>query len=217
MRLLQFAYSPFAAKIRKVLELKGIAFEIVNVPYLDRRELVELTGGTLQIPVLEDGARVMDESARITAYLDETYQPSLREDPLSVVIEGWADNVLEDVTFRLGSPGVFDRFAELEGGRKDAPAFFRLVKERRWGPGCIDAWRASERALTERTVALLRPIGRTLAERPFVLGQLASLADAAIYGQLFMVEIGLPGFVERELPALDGWYRRVAAERLQGL
>src|SRR5512140_3130528 len=102
MRLHQFPYSPFAAKVRKCLELKGIAFEVVNVPYLDRRELVELTGGTLQIPVLEDGARVMDESARITAYLDETYQPSLREVPLSVVIEGWADNVLEDVTFRLG-------------------------------------------------------------------------------------------------------------------
>src|SRR5512141_542447 len=103
MRLLQFAYSPFAAKVRKVLELKGLEAEIVNVPYLDRRELVALTGGSLQIPVLEDGGRVMDESARITAYLDETYAPSLRQDPLSVVIESWADNVLEDVTFRLGS------------------------------------------------------------------------------------------------------------------
>jgi glutathione S-transferase len=216
MRLLQFAYSPFAAKVRKVLELKGLEFELVNVPYLDRRELVALTGGTLHIPVLEDGARVLDESARITAYLDETYEPSLREDPLSVVLEGWADNVLEDVAFRLGSPGVLDRFAGLEGGRQDAPAFFRLVKERRWGPGCIDAWRASERALADRVVALLRPIGQSLAGRPFVLGKRASVADAAIYGQLFMVEIGLPGFVERELPALAGWYRRVAAERLHG-
>ncbi len=173
-----------------------------------------LTGGTLQIPVLEDGAQVMDESARITAYLDQAYSPSLREDPLAVVLESWADNVLEDVTFRLGSPGVLDRFAELEGGRVDAPAFFRLVKERRWGPGCIDTWRASERALADRVIALLRPIGHALGGRPFLLGQRASLADAAVYGQLFMVEIGLPGFVERELPALAGWYRRIAAERL---
>ena len=214
MRLLQFAYSPFAAKVRKCLELKGLEFEIVNVPYLDRRELVALTGGTLHVPVLEDRGRVMEESARITAYLDETYRPSLREDPLAVVIEGWADNVLEDVAFRLGSPGVFDRFAELEGGRADTPAFFRLIKERRWGPGCLDAWRSGERSLADRLVSLLRPIGEALAGRPFLLGQRPSLADAAVYGQLFMVELALPGLLERELPGLAAWYRRTAAERL---
>lgn len=213
MRLFQFSYSPFAAKVRKCLELKGLEVEIVDVPYLDRRELTALTGGTLQIPVLEDGGRVMDESARITAYLDQTYQPSLREDPLAAVVEGWADNVLEDVAFRLASPGIFDRFAELEGGRSDAPAFFRLVKERKWGTGCLDSWRDSGRALSDRVVSLLRPIGHSLADRPFVLGKRPSLADAAVYGQLFMVEIGLPGFVERELPALSSWFRRVAEAR----
>ena len=211
MRLHQFPYSPFAAKVRKYLELKGLACEIVNVPYLDRRELVALTGGTMQIPVLEDGGRVLDESARITAYLDETYRPSLREDSLAIVVEGWADNVLEDVAFRLATPGVKDRFAELEGGRRDAPAFFRLVKERKYGPGCVESWRTAERVLAERLAALLSPLGQALAARPFVLGTTASLADAAVYGQLYMVEFGLPGFVERELPALAGWYRRLGS------
>jgi len=213
MRLHQFPYSPFAAKVRKYLELKGLSCEIVNVPYLDRRELVALTGGTMQIPVLEDGGRVLDESARITAYLDEVYRPSLREDPLASVLEGWADNVLEDVAFRLATPGVHDRFAELEGGRRDAPAFFRLVKERKYGPGCVEGWRSAERALVERLGALLVPIGRALAARPFILGTRPSLADAAVFGQLFMVEFGLPGFVEHELPALSGWYRRVGAAK----
>jgi glutathione S-transferase len=37
MRLFQFSYSPFAAKVRACLELKGVAFEPVEVPYLDRR------------------------------------------------------------------------------------------------------------------------------------------------------------------------------------
>lgn len=213
MRLHQFPYSPFAAKVRKCLELKGLEFEVVDVPYLDRRALVALTGGTLQIPVLEDGARVMDESARITAYLDERYPPSLREDPLAPVIEGWADNVLEDVAFRLATPGLCDRFAELEGGRADAPAFFRLVKERKFGPGCVEAWRASERAYAARVAELVRPIGRAVAARPFVLGARPSLADAAVYGQLFMLEVARPGWVERELPSLAGWYRRVATLR----
>ncbi len=215
MRLHQFPYSPFAAKVRKCLELKGLAFEVVNVPYLDRRALVALTGGTLQIPVLEDGQRVMDESARITAYLDETYAPTLRHEPLAPVLEGWADNVLEDTAFRLASPGILDRMAEIEG-RADAPAFFRLTKERKFGPGCVDAWRGAERALADRVVALLRPIGRALADRAFVLGAGPTVADAAIYGQLFMLEFALPGFVRRELPGLAPWFARLAGERPHG-
>ena len=212
MRLHQFPYSPFAAKVRKCLELKGVAFEVVNVPYLDRRALVALTGGTLHVPVLEDGRQVMDESARITAYLDATYPPSLRDDPLAPVVEGWADNVLEDVAFRLASPGILDRLAELEG-REDVPAFFRLTKERKYGPGCIGAWRGAERALADRVIALLRPIGQALADRPFVLGPRPSVADAAIYGQLLMLEFAHPGFVGRELPLMASWYAGLAVER----
>lgn len=210
MRLHQFSYSPFAAKVRKCLELKGLACELVEVPYLDRRALVALTGGTLQIPVLEDGAVVLDESARITAYLDERYAPSLREDPLAAVLEGWADQVLEDVAFRLAAPGLYDRFAELQGGRADAPAFFRLVKERKFGAGCLDAWRAAGPALTARVQELLRPLERVLAGREHLLGARPSLADAAVFGQLAMLEVGCPGFVERHLPGTSAWYRRVA-------
>ncbi len=213
MRLHQFSFSPFAAKVRKCLELKGLAFEAVEVPYLDRRALVALTGGTLQIPVLEDGERVMEESARITAYLDERYPRSLRTDPLAAVVEGWADNVVEDVAFRLASPGIHARFASLQGGREDAAAFFRMVKERKFGAGCLDAWRASEAALAERLSGLLAPVARAVAERPFVLAIGPSLADAAVYGQLFMLEAGLPGYVARRLPGLVDWYRRVHEAR----
>lgn len=213
MRLHQFPYSPFAAKVRKCLELKGLAFEIVNVPYADRRALVAVTGGTVQIPVIEDGARVLDESARITAYLDERHPPSLREDPLAVVIEGWADNVLEDAAFRLAAPAIHDRMAEAEG-RPDAPALYRLIKERKFGSGCLEAWRAAERALADRVVSMLLPLGQAVGHRPFLLGTRASLADAAVYGQLFMLEVALPGFLKREAPALSAWFDRIANERV---
>jgi glutathione S-transferase len=213
MRLHQFSHSPFAAKVRKCLELKGLAFEVVEVPYLDRRGLVSLTGGTLQIPVLEDGERVMDESAKITAYLDERYPHSLRTDPLAVVVEGWADNVLEDVAFRLASPGIHARFASLQGGREDAASFFRMVKERKFGAGCLDAWRASEAALAERLSDLLAPVARAVAKRPFVLAAGPSLADAAVYGQLFMLEVGLPGYVAHRLRGFVDWYHRMQETR----
>ncbi len=212
IRLHQFVHSPYAAKVRKCLELKGLAFEVVEVPYMDRRELVALTGGIL-VPAIEDGGKGMAESARITAYLDERYAPSLREDPRAVVMEGWADNVLEDVAFRIASPGLQDRFAELQGGRQDAAALFRLLKERKFGPGCIEAWRANQAALTGRLRELLEPIESAVAGGGFVLGGAPSLADAAIWGELWMLEVGLPGFVDRTLPGLSAWYRRVGEAR----
>src|SRR6266496_629428 len=180
MRLFQFSYSPFAAKVRKCLELKGLAYDLVEVPYLDRRELVGLTGGYAHIPVLEDGGRVVTESARITAYLDERYAPSLRADPVAALVEGWADGVLEDVLFRLATPGVEARFAELQGGREDARALFRIVKERKFGTGCVDAWKRDANVLSARVAELLAPVAAAVADRPFLLGARPSLADAAV-------------------------------------
>ncbi len=47
---------------------------------------------------------------------------SLRLDPLAVVVEQWAEGPLEDVAFRVVTPGLEARFAEIQGGREDARA-----------------------------------------------------------------------------------------------
>jgi glutathione S-transferase len=212
MRVYQFAYSPFAAKVRKCLELKHLTYQVVEVPYLDRRELLAVSGGWAHVPVLVDGHTVVTDSPRITAYLDERYEPSLRPGTLvgaATVYEQWADQVLEDVAFRLAAPHVEERMAALNGGREDARAMYRLVKERKFGPGCIDAWRAAGAELGARLAALLHPLGGTLAVQPFLLGERPTLADAAVWGNLYMVESVLPGRVASIGPALGEWYRRV--------
>ena len=208
MRLFQFSYSPFAAKVRRCLELKGLAHEVVEVPYLDRRELVALTGGYAQVPVLVDGERVVTDSAHITAYLDQHYPFSLRRNPLSVLLEQWADGPLEELAFKVACPGLEERMAALFG-REDARALFRLMKERRYGPGCIELWRREAKALSEELVALLAPVAQAAAKEPFLLGEAPSLADAAVYGQLFMVEVGVPGFIPARAPFLRDWWERV--------
>jgi glutathione S-transferase len=163
--------------------------------------------------VLEDEGRVVTDSARITAYLDERYPPSLRGDPLAVVIEQWAEGPLEDVAFRVATPGLEARFAQLQGGREDARALFRLVKERRYGAGCVEAWRRDADALSVRLCDLLAPVAEAVARRPFLLGETPSLADAAVYGQLVMVECGAPGWIAVRMPSLRDWSERVRAAR----
>ena len=216
MKLFQFAYSPYSAKVRKYLELKGLAYELVEVPYMERQEVAALTGGVIVLPVLADGATVVWDSPRITAYLDERHAPSLRPSPLvgaASVYERWSDNVLEDVAFRLASPAIEKRIPEHNGGRQDARAMFRFVKERKFGAGCIEAWDKSAPELRARLQALLLPLARTLEAQPFLLGAQASVADAAVYGNLHMLEWGTPGWVRASVPELSAWYARVHAAR----
>jgi glutathione S-transferase len=213
MRLLGFSYSPFVAKVRKCLELKGLPFSYVEVPYLDRRELLALTGGSIQVPVLEDAGTVVSDSARITAWLDAKHAPNLRADPLAVLVEAWADNVLEDTVFRIACPRIEPRLGELFGGREDARAVWRLLKERKFGPGCLEAWARETEALNGRAVELLEPVARAVASRPFLLGDAPSLADAAVFGQLFFLELSLPGWIGLHSPGLSGWFGRVTGSR----
>ena len=203
MKLYQFAYSPYAAKVRKYLELKRRTYDLVEVPYMERNEVAQLSG-QIVLPVLVDGATVVADSARITAYLDGPTR-----DASAVVYEQWADAVFEDVAFRLASPAVEGKIAELNGGREDARAMYRFIKERKFGTGCIDAWAAQSRELVAKLRALLAPLAQKLQAQPFLLGETPTLADAAVWGNLHMLEWAMPGWVARAVPEVSEWYRRV--------
>ncbi|MFO0595885.1 MAG: glutathione S-transferase family protein [Myxococcaceae bacterium] len=211
MRLFQFHYSPFADKVRTCLALKGLSAELVEVKYLQRAELVKVSGG-VGIPVLVDGTAVVSDSPRIVEYLDAKGTPWLRSDPLSLVLEQWAESVLEDTAFRLACPGLEDLIGREQGD--EAKAMFRLVKERKYGAGIVATWRAEQQKWLAETKNLLTPIARVVSEHDWVLrGGKPSVADAAIAGQLHMVDCALPGLLASELPALGKWVQRLRSFR----
>ncbi len=209
MKLYQFPFSPFAVKVRIGLKAKGLACELVDVPYLERHELVAVSGGVM-VPVLVDGATVVKDSPAIMAYLDQQYAPSLRENPLGVIVEQWSDTTLEDVAFRLACPGLEDLVTRVNGGRADVRAMYRLVKERRYGAGCIEAWKHDAVTYSAQLKSMLAPVAAALERTPYLLGDALSLADAAVVGQLSMVEAGVPGWLKANLPALLPWFVRVS-------
>ena len=66
MKLFRFANSCYARKIDVLLDLLGRRHESVEVPYGDRSQLVELTGGYAHVPVLvDDDGKVLVDSRRI--------------------------------------------------------------------------------------------------------------------------------------------------------
>ena len=69
---------PYCARVRIVLAEKGIEFETVQVDLDDRPSWIYEKNPTGRVPVLEEDAFVLPESAVINEYLEERYpEPAL--------------------------------------------------------------------------------------------------------------------------------------------
>jgi glutathione S-transferase len=212
MKLYRFHYSPYARKAQLLLELMGRRFETIDVAYGDRRELATLTGGYIHVPVLvtDDGRAVFDSRRICEALVAEPDGARCVPAPWEGPIWGYhdfTDGPLEDVMFRVASPLVRDRW-ENPGDR----ALYVVIKERKFGTGCVDAWAAAQGELLARARALLAPTLATLAARPFLFGEQPTLADVALYGQLAMVNVE-PALVARLGEPFPAYMRRLEALR----
>src|SRR5262249_21332822 len=118
------------------------------------------------------------------------------------------DGPVEDVLFRIASPDVRERW-ETAWER----ALYTLIKERKFGAGCVDAWRTGRPALIDRARGLLEPARRTLAAQPFVFGDAITLADVALYGQWAMLEEASRELVDQISPVFAEHARRVERAR----
>lgn len=211
MKLYRFRYSPYARKVQVLLDLLGVEYELIEQSYVDRSELAELTGGYVQVPVLlADDGRVIVESRLICEHLlSGSAGAKLVPAPLEGPIWAYADFVdgpLEDVLFRLASPDIRDAWpTAAERG------LYTYVKERKFGAGCVDAWRRDRAQLIQRAQSLLAPTLKTLIQRPFLFGDAPTLADCALYGNCAMLEEAGPELLARIAPELVAHARRLEA------
>jgi len=208
MKLYRFDYSPYARKVQMALDLCGETYDLVDVPYGEREQLAELTGGYVQVPVLQDDGEVIVDSRAICERLAAAHPETLVVDEATRgsvwAYADWCDTELEDVLFRIASPDIARRFASAwERG------LYVLVKERKYGSGCIDRWSEERDALVARAQRMLEPTAATLAARPFLFGKQPTLADAALYGELAMVETASELLVPRLAPDFVSWMRRL--------
>jgi glutathione S-transferase len=213
MKLYRFRYSPYARKVQMLLELAGLPHEVIEVRYGERDELARLTGGYVFVPVVElDDGEVITESRRICERL--TALPQARHlVPPALHAAVWAfhdfiDGPVEDVLFRLASPAIRAQWTTAW-----ERALYTLIKERKFGAGCVDAWRETKATLVERGRGVLEPTRRTLAAQPFLFGDHVSLADVALYGQWAMLEAAASGLVDEISPVFAAHARRVEQAR----
>ena len=209
MKLYRLTYSPYARKVQLLLDLLGRTYTAVEVPYSDRTELATVTGGYIYVPVLvDDDGTVVCDSRRICEHIlvgPAGHRTQTAADAAGAMVPApwdgpiwayhdWCDGPLEDVLFRIASPIVRDRWQS-----PSDRALYVLIKERKFGAGCVDAWERDREGLEARGRALLAPSARTLAARPFLFGDAPTLADVALYGQFAMLAAA-----DRALPARFG-------------
>jgi glutathione S-transferase len=206
IRLYRFDYSPFVRKVQIVLDLIGAEYQAVDVPYGDRTELAQLTGGYIQVPVLAADGEVITDSRNICRWLVSRDSGRWLVPPdLAAAIwayADWCDGPFEDVMFRIATPQIARRFARLADR-----AMFTFIKERKYGAGCVAQWEREREALIGKAAALLEPTLQTLKSRPFVFGDEPTLADAALFGQFMMLEVADPGLPARLSKAIAPWMR----------
>lgn len=213
MKLHRFRYSPYARKVQMLLELLAIEHEVVEVEYGNREALAKLTGGYIYVPVLEldDGRAITDSRAICEHVLRRPEARWLVPSPLEGAVWAYHDQIdgpIEDVLFRIASPGVRDQWPT-----QWERALYVLVKERKFGAGCVDEWEKSRDALITKAREALAPTLQTLANAPFLFGEKLTFADLALYGQCAMIEAADPTLLARIAAELPAFSRRVEAAR----
>ena len=208
-KLYQFLGSPFCAKVRKLLAFKGVEFEVVEVDYLERKELV-LASGQATVPALtlESGETIVD-SARIAMRLEELFpEPTIFPAGwrgIHIALADYIDNNLEDAVYAVA---LADELAHYSKQGADRAALWRLIRERKYGTGFVDRTIANRDANWERARSALAPFEDQLARSPFLTGRIG-LADFALYGQLFYFAFTGEMKIPADLKNLRAFFDRV--------
>ena len=188
IRLFDNAFSPFARKVRLVLEHKELAFEALDGLAPEGRAQLAALNPRVEVPVLQDGDLVVVNSSHIVAYLEHRYpaRPVYPADPARRVAalawERLADTLVDAVLHGVSNGGF---------GFPDGvpPAGFVAAA----GEDLEEVYGDLERVL-ERTA--------------FLCGDL-SVADLALFPHLTAVRFLGVSFDAAAYPRLLSWYQRL--------
>ena len=219
IELIQFPWSPFCIVQRRILEFAGARFKITNIPNGDRSLVWRLTRQRYYgVPIIRDGKSVIfevnDDSQVIAKYLDTKLQLGLfpwELEGVQSLIWRYIENEVEGVGFKLD-----DIYWRKVVPAPDQLAFLRH-KERKFGRGCLDQWRAQQKELLAQFEQRLVPFEEMLLTRPFLLDQRPRFVDFDLYGILgnflYSGQYRLPAAHTR----LRKWHRQMTGVRWQSI
>ena len=211
IELIQFPWSPFCIVQHRILEFAGARFKIINIPNGDRSLVWKLTKERYYgVPIIRDRRNVVfelsEDSQVIAKYLDQKFGLGLfpaELEGVQSILWRHLESDIEGPCFKLTDI----HWRELVP-KSDRLRFVRH-KERKFGRGCLDQWRAQEAGLFQELETRLVPFEEMLRYRAFLLEDRPRFVDFDLAGMLGnLLYTG-----HYELPKahqhIQNWYRRL--------
>ena len=186
IELFQFPWSPFCIVQRRILEFAGVRFKVINIPNGDRSQVWKLTKERYYgVPVIRDGRNVVfemgEDSQVIAKYLDQKLSLGLfpaELEGVQSILWRYIENDIEGPCFKLTDI----HWREIVP-KSDRLLFLRH-KERKFGRGCLDQWRAQEGELLQQLEDRLAPFEEMLRHRAFLMDDRPRFVDFDLFGML---------------------------------
>jgi len=186
IELIQFPWSPFCIVQRRILEFSGTRFKIVNIPNGDRSLVWKLTKQRYYgVPIIKDGKSVIfevnEESQVIAKYIDSKLKLGLfpwELEGVQSIVWRYIEAEIENIGFKLN-----DVYWREMVPASDQLRFMRH-KERKFGRGCLNKWRAERKEMLAQLEEKLMPFEEMLLYKPFLLAQRPHFVDFNLYGVL---------------------------------
>ena len=205
----EMAHSPFCIPISQALTACGVAFERKEVPNWDRSELLRLTDGAYySVPVLQHGERIIYESSGdsqdIARYVDTTFARGVlfpaALDGLQAIVIDFLENEVEGRTFKLVDIHYVAAISDVVGRGMTV-----RHKERKFGRGCIEQWRANAATIRAEADALLARFETTLLHSPFLFSDTPVYSDYLLFGIIGNLTYRGWNELSTAQPALKKW------------
>ena len=218
----QFEISPFCDKVRRILHVTRVAYEVREVPPSASLLAIRRVNRIGKLPVIEDEGRVVADSTDIALHLEARFpEPALlpkdpRDRALVHVLEDWADESLYfyEMSLRFGTPANRRRWVPVL--TKYDPAWFRALapyltpllfgsRTRTQGTG-----RKPLDMLVRDCERHVAAIDGLVGDGEWLVGSALTLADIAVFAQLHCIRGSDEGaaLVERA-PRVAAWMERV--------
>jgi glutathione S-transferase len=184
------AFSPFARKVRMVLEHKGLAFDAVDGLRRSNHDRLAAVNGRVEVPTLDHDGVLVVNSSDIVAYLERVFPqnpvyPSAA--PEWVRARAWercADDVIDPILIDISYWTWAERDDVMPAGMREA----------------------AQRDMDQVYAAL----ERELDGQSFVCGDL-SIADLALFPHIVSTRPLGVGIDEGRFPRLTAWLARMRA------
>ena len=202
----QYDISPFSQKAQKMMGLKGLSWQSVEMPMIAPKPHVEaLTGGYRGTPVLQIGRDVFIDNWMIARALDEfdssgptiNAQGELRE----AALYAWGE--------RLFTPLLH---AALAAYQSEWDTDFLADRKRVFPDVDFDTLDVSDPDRRSQVRAYLGTVEAQLGlGKDFLGGAQADGWDIHVWGMLWMIHSALPALmpIVENFPRLTDWYERV--------